>query len=290
VADIPFVDTHVHFYDLRKKDFVYSWLQPEFIHPIIGDISAIKTLAYDATAFRAEARFANVTKIVHVQAALGAPDPVGETAWLEEMAQSTGWPNGIVAHSDLKAEDVEVELERHLTASPRLRGIRDFGQGDYLNEPAWRRGYGVLARYGLVCDLDCVWQDMGKARDVARLHPEVSLVLEHAGFPRSRDDEYFKNWRAGLETLAEAESASCKISGLGMCDPQWTVDSLRPWVLACIDAFGVERCFFATNWPVDRLYSSYDAVVAAYGEITAQFSPGEREGLFFRNAERVYRI
>ena len=131
---------------------------------------------------------------------------------------------------------------------------------------------------------------MSKARDVARLHPEVPLVLEHAGFPRSRDGDYFKNWRAGLETLAEADSASCKISGLGMGDPHWTVDSLRPWVLACVDAFGAERCFFATNWPVDRLFSSYDAVVAAYYEITAQFSPDEREGLFFRNAERVYRI
>ena len=123
VADIPFVDTHVHFYDLRKKDFVYSWLQPEFTHPIIGDINAIKTLVYEATAFSAEGRFANVTKIVHVQAALGAPDPVGETAWLEEMAQTTGWPNAIVAHSDLKANDVQVELERHVAASPaRARG------------------------------------------------------------------------------------------------------------------------------------------------------------------------
>lgn len=290
MADLAFIDTHVHFYDLRKKDFVYSWLQPEFVHPIIGDINAIKTLVYDATAFRAETRFANVAKIVHVQAALGAADPVGETAWLEEMAQATGWPNGIVAHSDLKAEGVEAELERHLAASPRLRGIRDFGEGDYLSDAAWQRGYGLLARHNLLCDLDCVWQDMGKARDVARLHPEVPLVLEHAGFPRSRDDQYFRNWRAGLQTLAEAESASCKISGLGMCDPQWTADSFRPWVLACIEAFGVERCFFATNWPVDRLYSSYDAVVAAYDEITAEFSPDEREALFFRNAERIYRI
>jgi predicted TIM-barrel fold metal-dependent hydrolase len=290
VADLPFVDTHIHFYDLRKTDFVYSWLQPEFVHPIIGDINAIKTLVFDATAFRGESRFANVPKIVHVQAALGAPDPVAETAWLEEMAQATGWPNGIVAHSDLRADEVETELERHLAASQRVRGIRDFGEGDYLNDPAWQRGYSMLARHGLVCDLDCVWQDMGKARDVARLHPEVPLVLEHAGFPRSRDDEYFKNWRAGLQTLAEAESASCKISGLGMCDPEWTVDSFRPWVLACIEAFGIERCFFATNWPVDRLYSSYDAVVASYDEITAEFSTDEREALFFRNAERVYRI
>lgn len=290
MADIPFVDTHVHFYDLRKREFVYSWLQPDFVHPIIGDIDAIKTLVYDARALRAETRFAHVSKIVHVQAALGAPDPVAETAWLEAMAETTGWPNGIVAHTDLASAGVEAELERHMAASPRTRGIRDFGEGDYLTDPAWQRGYGKLARYGLVCDLDCTWQDMGKARDVARLHPEVTLVLEHAGFPRARDDEYFENWRRGLQTLAEAESTHCKISGLGMCDPDWTVASIRPWVLACIEVFGVERCFFATNWPVDRLYSSYDAVVAAYDQITASFSPEEREALFSRNAERIFRI
>jgi predicted TIM-barrel fold metal-dependent hydrolase len=73
-----------------------------------------------------------------------------------------------------------------------------------------------------------------------------------------------------------------------MCDRLWTVDSLRPWALACIEAFGVARCFFGTNWPVDRLYSSYDPVVDAYAEIIAEFSVAEREALFFRNATSVY--
>ena len=58
-----------------------------------------------------------------------------------------------------------------------------------------------------------------------------------------------------------------KISGLGLRDNDWTVDSFRPWVLTCIETFGVERSFFATNWPVDRLYSSYGDVVEAYATI-----------------------
>lgn len=62
MAKIPFVDTHVHFYDLRRKDFVYEWLQPEFVHPQLGDINAIKTLVYDATSFHAESRFATCQK------------------------------------------------------------------------------------------------------------------------------------------------------------------------------------------------------------------------------------
>jgi predicted TIM-barrel fold metal-dependent hydrolase len=61
-------------------------------------------------------------------------------------------------------------------------------------------------------------------------------------------------------------------------------------VLGCIEAFGPERSFFGTNWPVDRLYSSYGDVLDAYEEIIADFSPAEQEALFSKNAERIFRI
>jgi predicted TIM-barrel fold metal-dependent hydrolase len=93
-----------------------------------------------------------------------------------------------------------------------------------------------------------------------------------------------------METVAGAPNAVCKISGLGMCDNRWTVDSLRPWVLTCIEAFGVERSFFGTNWPVDRLYSSYGDVVDAYAEIVAELTPAEQEAVFSANASRIFRI
>ena len=81
-----------------------------------------------------------------------------------------------------------------------------------------------------------------------------------------------------------------KISGLAMGDNDWTVDSIRPWVLQCIEAFGVQRSFFGTNWPVDKLYSPYAQVVDAYAEIVADFSHDEQVALFSANAERIYRI
>jgi predicted TIM-barrel fold metal-dependent hydrolase len=288
MAKLPLVDTHVHFYDLRRKDLVYSWLQPDFVHPQLGDINAVKTLVYSADAFLAESRFANVSKVVHVQAALGAPDPVAETIWLEEMAERAGCPDAIVAHAPLAQADVQQTLERHLAASARVRGIRDFGEGDYLTDSDWHRGYALLERYGLLCDLDCIWENMGKARDVAKKFPNTPLILDHAGFPRSRSDEYFRDWCKGLARMAEAENTWCKISGLAMFDHRWTVESWRPWVMACVETFGVERCFFGTNWPLDRLFSSYDSVVNAYEELVADFSDDERELLFFKNATSVY--
>jgi predicted TIM-barrel fold metal-dependent hydrolase len=289
MADIPLVDTHVHFYDLKNENLRYSWLERDWAHPVFGDFDPLKALRYDADCYIAETRFAHVTKVVHVQAALGIEDPVKETEWLEKMAGRTGFPHAIVAHSDLSDPNAESELERH-AAFPRVRGIRDFGQGDYLLDPSWQRGFALLEKFGMILDLDCCWEDMGKAREVADLRPGVPVVLDHAGFPTARTDEYFRNWQAGLRALAKAENAVCKISGLGMCDPQWTAESIRPWVMGCIEAFGVQRCFFGTNWPVDRLFSSYDPIVDAYATIISGFSQDEQEALFFRNAERLYRI
>jgi predicted TIM-barrel fold metal-dependent hydrolase len=290
MADLGFVDTHVHYWDLAHPKLAYSWLAPDAIHPILGDIGEIKFPLFDGEAYRREIDGANVTKVVHVQAAIGIADPVDETRWLQEQADKTGVPHAIVAYSNLKDPDVERQLEQHLEASPLVRGIRDFSDGDYLVDPDFERGYSKLAKYGLVCDLDCFWENMHKARDLARRHPDTPMILDHAGFPLERTDEYFESWKGGMETLAEAGNAWCKISGLGMGDNEWTVESLRPWVLHCIEAFGVDRCFFGTNWPVDKMYSTYSQLIDAYAELIADFSADEQVALFSGNAEKVFRI
>jgi predicted TIM-barrel fold metal-dependent hydrolase len=289
MAELGFVDTHVHFNNMKHPELKWVWLEPAFVHPGIGDIDQMKHLRYEAEGVRAESRFSGTTKVVHVQAAIGSPDPVVESEWLQGIADRTGWPNAIIAYSNLKSPDVAAELERH-SGYANTRGIRDFSEGDYLVDPDFHRGYALLEKHDLVCDLDCLWEDMGKARDLARKFPNTVLVLDHTGYPQERSSEYFESWKGGMSTLAEADNAVCKISGLGMKDPEWTVDSIRPWVLHSIEAFGTDRCFFGTNWPVDRLYSSYSDVVAAYREIIRDFSTAEQQALLSGNAERVYRI
>jgi predicted TIM-barrel fold metal-dependent hydrolase len=283
------VDTHVHFIDQKHPRLTFSWLQPDWVHPILGNIDAMKHLVYDAAALEAESRFAGMTKCVNVQAALGTDDPVDETEWLQEMADRTGWPNGIVAYVDLASDDADAQLERH-GAHANLRGIRDLGEGDYLVDQRWGRGAALLAERDLVLDLDCRWENMASARELAESLPELVIVLEHAGYPTERSDEYFQNWCAAMTNLARAENVICKISGLGMGDNRWTVDSLRPWVEHSLEVFGVARCCFGTNWPVDRLYSSYDAIVDAYRQLVASLSEAEQRQVLVSNAENVYRL
>jgi predicted TIM-barrel fold metal-dependent hydrolase len=90
--------------------------------------------------------------------------------------------------------------------------------------------------------------------------------------------------------MAKSPNVTMKISGLGMCDPLWTVDSLRPYVLGSIEAFGTDRVVFGTNWPVDRMFSSYPDVVNAHATIISGFTRDEQTAMFSRNAERLFRI
>ena len=101
MAAIPFVDTHFHLHDLKNPKLKYAWLDWDAVHPYLGNIDAIKPIHYWIDDYIAEIRFANVPKAVHVQAALGIPDPVEETRWLQAFADKTGYPQAIVAECHL---------------------------------------------------------------------------------------------------------------------------------------------------------------------------------------------
>ena len=284
----PFVDSHHHLWDMSKG--FYHWLEEE--EPaeteVVGDYSAIRR-SYVIEDLLADFEGSDVVKSVHIQAEYGGDDQVWETAWLQSVADEHGYPHAIVAKTDLAAGGARGELERHAEHA-NMRGVRNFVQGDDLLAPEFRRGLQALSDLGMLYDLNSTWEGMEGARRAAEHFGDLQFILGHCGVPMERTPEYFDSWRAGMATLAGAPNVACKISGLGMTDHSWTVESIRPWVLACIEAFGVERCMFGSNWPVDSLYSSYRAVVEAYSELTADFSAEERDALFRRNAERYYRI
>ena len=290
MGKLEFVDAHVHFYDMQHPELFYGHWQSDADPPVIGkQMRKLGERNFLAEDFIEITRASNVTKAVHVQAAIGSEDPVKETEWLEEAAERTGFPHAIVAHADLRAPDVEALLERHCEF-PRMRGVRDFSYGDFLVSEDFHRGYALLENYNLHASIAAQWQDIEKLVALANKFPNTIIVIDHAGNPAERNEEYFEQWKRGMATAATAENIICKISGLGMGDHNWTVESIRPYVLSCIEAFGVPRSIFATNWPVDSLFSSYDTLIDAYTEIVSDFSDDEKRDLFARNTEALYRI
>ena len=102
--------------------------------------------------------------------------------------------------------------------------------------------------------------------------------------------EGLNRWRGGLEQLAACPNVAVKISGFGMFDHDWTIESIRPLVLTTIEGFGVERAMFGSNFPVDGIWANGSRVWNAYLAITADFSASERQRLFHDNAVKFYRL
>ena len=161
---------------------------------------------------------------------------------------------------------------------------------DFLSDPDWRRALGRLAGRGLSFDAQVYHHQMADLFELARLNPDLVIVLDHIGMPAERDAENIEAWRQGIALLSDAPSINVKLSGFGMVDLTWTEESLRPFVLHCIDRFGPERTMFGSNFPVDRLMSGYRRLWEAYDSLVADFSDDERRMMFTETAERVYRI
>jgi predicted TIM-barrel fold metal-dependent hydrolase len=235
---------------------------------------------------------ANVIKSVHVEAAYAGPDALEETVWLEQVANEYGFPHAMVVFCDIEADGAEAKLDEHLAASDRVRGVRIRAHPQDGGGAAFKAGYQALAKRNLSYELNASPGVILSGRDVAAAYPDTQVILGHAGFPVQRDDDYFKLWQSEISELAKVDHVSAKVSGFGMADNRWTIDSIRPWVLHMIEAFGPERIMFGTNWPVDILYATYLEQTDAYRRIIAEagFSRAEQEGMLYRNAERLYRI
>ncbi len=194
MAHLPFIDTHVHFYDLEEPDLRYDLLKPGAQHEIIEDIRAIKASRYWADDWLAETRFANVVKSIHVQCAGGSRSRRGDSlnpgvrrpARPPARHRRRGPPRTAGRRGRDRASHGLSERTRCARVSRRCR---------YLGDAAWRRGFALLGKHQLV---SCVHAKPETYPDVKRLasdYPDMRVCLDHAGFPRQRDDAYFDFWR-----------------------------------------------------------------------------------------------
>jgi len=294
------LDAHHHLYDLETG--TYPWLQLDLeLDLFVGDIAPLKR-SYRVENLLADAAGANLRKSVHVQVDWDPTDPVGETAWLQSVADEHGFPHGIVAHAHLEQGDIEDTLVEHC-AYPNVRGIRQlvqahddprfgFVEPGLMARDDWRRGFALLERHGLSFDLQVFAHQMGEGADLAAAFPSTQIVVTHSGLPLMHEDGWFERWQDGLRLLAARDNVALKVSGLGMMKHDWTVDDIRPVVAAAFEIFGIDRCLWGSNFPVDGLYGTYADAVAAYEQIAADLdlSADEQDAFFYRNAERVYRV
>ncbi len=255
---------------------------------------------------------------------------VGETEYvIAECARVNrrGLCAGIIGFADMLLGDlVTPVLEAHLVAGlGRFRGIR---YGTLRDEDSvivglrlpprprgltetdlFRTAFSRLAPLNLSFDALVFHTQLLDIRNLARSFPDTLIVVEHAGnaigighYAHERE-EVRRNLRSGLIALSSCPNVYVKLGGLGMFlggspllnrEPEPEVSEIAaewgPIIHFCIERFGVDRCMFESNFPLDNAVCSYRQLWNVFKYITSAYSGEERRALFSKTAEIFYRI
>ncbi len=297
----PVIDTHHHIWEIEN----YPWLLAPPSPKLFGDYEKLRH-DYPVETFIDDVKNQNVAKSVHIQANWDFADPAGETRWLQSVAERAGFPHGIIAYADLtKPDEAEALIAEHLK-TPNMRGIRQ--QLFWHEEPLWRAcdrpdlassaefkaGFKLLGKYGLSFELQMFPFHAPQLESVAELlaeNPEVPVVLVHAGMLPLDRPEFRAPWRAGLERLAGFANLWVKLSGLAILSQRWTKAELRGVIAEALEVFGAGRTFYGSNFPLERMWASYDEVCGATREILAELlSEADQRKVLHDNAVEYDRL
>jgi len=299
------IDAHHHFWcpinDTAGIDYV--WLKNIGSMKPFGDPTAIQR-DYLPEEFIAEPKRHEIIGSVHVQADGAIPDPVKEAQWVGELsATKQGLPSAHIGFIDLTADDIEEVLQRYFKLSG-FRGVRQilskldnrpdisFAGEHYLRSPIWRQQYGLLAEQHLSFDCQLYPEQMMEAAAFFSNHPDIPVIIDHAGSPYNQSIKGLVTLKYGLRALAALPHCHIKLSGFGMFDPLWTGDSIYPVFDIILEAFGSSRVLFGSNYPVDKLMRPYDFIVDELINCCQRIGLHEDgiEKIFSSNARDFYRF
>jgi len=262
-----------------------------------------------------------------------AADPtisVGEPRYVQEIAGTSKAPIGIISHLKLELgrEAVEKGIQAHKQAAANLVGVRQGLCWSYTRccysevfhaQPqevsrtaAFREGMALLAEHDLTYDTWLFWHNLPELIDLARACPKNVIILDHVGTPTGNAlcdeklEDCLPEWRRSITELAGCPNVVVKLSGLSMCPvgfgfewqdkpptSQEMADAYEPLFRHVLEAFGASRCFFASNFPVDKASGSYTTHMNAFKILAQRLLPGDeaaQRALFYDNAVRVYKL
>ncbi len=285
------IDAHHHLWDLDAVS--YPWLMDKGTKRFFGDPTPIQR-NYLLDEFSGDAAAHGVAASVHVQ--VGADDGWAEAQWVQAIADANpNWPLVQVAFCDLTHADALAQLKAYKTLST-VRGVRQIvgrapgedaqtGTNALLDDPAFLTGLRRLPEFGLSFDLQLLPELMERTARLLEKSPQTKVALCHAGSPHDRSPAGIAAWERELRHLSALPNVTCKLSGLGMFDHHWTVESIRPIVEICLEQFGPDRCMFGSNFPVDGLYSIYAKLMTAYETLIPE---QDKPAVFLETARQFY--
>jgi L-fuconolactonase len=327
--ELPICDPHHHLWDQRPARASQRYLLDEILDDIYGGDrgdggdghNVVSTVFIECGAmYRADGpealRRVGETEFVNGIAAMSASGEYGPS----RIAA------GIVGNADLRLGDTVTEvLDAHIVAGGgRFRGIRQSaawdadttlapprvnpGPGLFLRDD-FRAGFKHLAPRQLSFEVWCYHRQISEATELARAFPDTTIILDHFGGPlgvgsyAGHADEIYAEWRLSLTELAKCQNVVAKLGGINMeingfgwherarpPSSRELTEATRRYYEFTIEQFGVNRCMFESNFPVDKASCSYTVLWNSFKLLVAGYSATEKAQLFHDTAARVYRL
>ncbi len=273
------LDAHHHLW--RYDPLEYSWISGE-MNVLARD--------YAVSDLRATALPEDVVGSIAVQ----ARQSIEETNRLLEIADGDDFVRGVVGWAPLSDPQVGGTLDTWSNRR-RLVGLRHVVQDEpdeqFLRREDFNQGIAEAIRRGYAYDLLVFAHQLPEAIRFVDRHASGRFVLDHIGKPAIKRGGY-DSWRHDLQELARRPNVYCKISGVATEAEwdAWTIDSIRPYLDAALNAFGPDRLMYGSDWPVCLLATGYGRWIDAVRQWAADWSDDERDAFFFRTATRFYRL
>jgi predicted TIM-barrel fold metal-dependent hydrolase len=290
------VDAHHHIWRQADLPWLIGPMQPR----IFGPYEPIRR-DYPIDEYLDDLRGCGVTHSVYVQTNWAKERFEDEAAWVQQTADEYGFPHAIVAYVDMDIDDVRPQLDR-LARYRLVRGVRMqlhwhdnplyrfAARPDLCGEPRIRANIARLADHGFSFELQVFAEQMEGAAGLAENCPAVTFILQHAGMLEDLSPAGRKAWRTGMRRLAACPNVVCKLSGLGTFIHRNDCAHVANVVEETVAMFGASRCLFGSNFPIEKLWTSYHDLVAAHRTALAFLDEGERDAILRANAMRIYRV
>jgi L-fuconolactonase len=317
--ELPIIDPHHHFWDTPQRG---RYLLPELLDDIAGGHNIVATVFLECRSMYRQGGPAAMAPVGEVEfvngiAAMSASGGYGPCRVAE----------GIVGHADLTLgarvrEVLEAEIR---VGGGRFRGIRHGVSWDpndaiqkfatrvvpphLLREAKFREGFAELAPLGLSFESWQYHPQLSDAVDLAHAFPDTTIILNHVGGVlgvgpyAGRREEILAGWKRDIADLAKCPNVVVKLGGVGMTSfgfdfperdlppsSEELAAAWRQYIEPCIEAFGVERAMFESNFPPDKQSGGYTELWNAFKRITAGASAAEKRALYSGTASRVYRL
>ncbi|WP_323181477.1 amidohydrolase family protein [Kaistia algarum] len=294
------IDAHLHLFDDRANAYSVFEAPDATFEALVGDYSALPH-RYAFEHYSADTDSRIVEGIVWHE--FMSRDPAREVNWAQRLADSLPVPMSIVAMVDFLDPRLDERLDTYRTL-PNVTAVRQHlawdevnpqrrmaARPDFLRDEAWRRGLGRLRDHDFRCGLEVFGPQMCDLVEVVHLYPDIEFTLALMGWPLDLGPAGFASWKENIRNLAQCPNVCASLSAIecifGM---DWTIETVRPWLLTAIEHFGPGRCMIGSHLPISRLSFGFTRLYDAYDTILAPFSDEERDQIFRTTARDWFRV